>query len=319
MASVLALLIQGADGDSLKQIQSALNLHGDKATIANQFHEYYRSIGVGVDAGIEENQSAALSLANRLFLQQGYQVKPAFKEVIGEKLGFDIESLDFKDTDSSARSINDFVANKTKNKITELFTSDSLDKNTRVVAVNAVYFKDDWDVKFYKENSYRDDFYVDETKTIPTDFMSKYSGFRFANLNDLDATAVELKYKNSGLVFVIVLPNSRSGLPLLESRLATLDLKQITDQFYSSERKIIIPKFKTKFEIKKLGAVFEKLGMTEMFSKNANFDIPLDSSEPLQLSQAVHKAIIEINEDGAEAAAATGKNTRFHNVNDFLR
>lgn len=273
MASVLALLIQGADGDTLKQLKSGLHLHGDKETIANQFQEYFRSVGVGTEIG-ENQSSSALSLANRLYLQQGYQVNPAFKDAISKKLSFDIESLNFKDADSSARYINEFVERQTKNKIRDLFKAESLDASTRLVAVNAIYFKDDWEKKFDKESTYRDDFFVDGTKAIPTDFMSKNDDFRFANLKDLDASAVELRYKNSGLVFVIVLPNSRTGLLSLESDLANVELKDITDQFYWRQGQISIPKFKTEFELTKLGDILGKVCMKLIEIQTMNIHYP---------------------------------------------
>ncbi|KAG4070396.1 hypothetical protein HA402_006538, partial [Bradysia odoriphaga] len=122
--SVLALLVQVAEGGTLKQLQNTLNLHGNKETIANYFQEYFRTVSLGTD----ENQSInALSLANRLYLQpilchclqQGYQVKSTFKEVISKKLNYDVESLNFEDGESCTRSINEFVATQTKNKIQE--------------------------------------------------------------------------------------------------------------------------------------------------------------------------------------------------------
>lgn len=244
MASVLALLIQGAEGDTLKQIQSALHLNGDKETIANQFQEYYRSIG------FETEQSSTLSLANRLYLQQGYNVKQSFKDAISEKLGFHIESLDFKDGGSSARIINEFVEKQTRNKITDLFKPEAFGALTRLVAVNAVYFKDDWRNKFDEKLTFKDDFFIDEDRKVSVEFMRQFADFRYANLTDLHAAAVELMYDKSGLSFVIILPNSRTGLPELESSLANLELKQITERLYVRTGEIIFPKFKIELELK---------------------------------------------------------------------
>ncbi|XP_037033390.1 serine protease inhibitor 42Dd-like [Bradysia coprophila] len=304
VANVLALLIQGAEGKTLKQLQNALHLQGDKETIANYFQEYFRTVRLGAET--DENPSTALSLANRLYLQQGYQVKSTFKEVISKKLNFDIESLNFEDGESCARSINEFVATKTKNKITEMCKPDSFDATTRLVVVNAIHFKDDWKKKFDKAATYRDEFFVNATNSVPTEFMTKRDHFKFANLNDLDASAAEIRYQNSGLVFVIVLPNSRNGLSSLESKVTNLELKQITDHFYWREGVITIPKFKIELVLNNLGQILQKLGMTEIFTSNANLRSLLDPTEPIQLSEAIHKAIIEVNEDGVEAAAATG-------------
>lgn len=187
-------------------------------------------------------------------------MKSSFKEVISKKLNFEIELLNFEDGENCARSINEFVATQTKNKITELCKPDSFDATTRLVAVNAIYFKDDWEKKFDKVATYRDEFFVNATNSVPTEFITKRDDFRFASLEDLDASSAEIRYKNSVLVFVIVLPNSRnSELSSLESKLANRELKQITDRFYWREGEITIPKFKTKVELTNLGETLQKV------------------------------------------------------------
>jgi len=171
--------------------------------------------------------------------------------------------------------------------------------------VNAIYFKGNWEYQFNKERTSEGDFYVSETEKVPVDFMRIKKHFNYGILEELDAQALEMKYANSNFSFVILLPNSRTGLSALESKLKDYDLSKISSQMFSQEVDVTIPKFKVEFEIN-LNDALKNLGMGEMFSKRADLSGILESGEPLYVSDVVHKAFIEVNEEGSEAAAATG-------------
>ncbi|XP_055317899.1 antichymotrypsin-2-like isoform X3 [Sitodiplosis mosellana] len=298
VASALALLSQGSGGNTFEQLRQGLHLTGDKATAANQFAEYYGLLEKSVG-------KSTLSIANQIYVQKGYEINKNFKEVAVKKFQSGIDEMNFAENVASAKAINSFVEDKTKEKIKDLIKPDMLDALTRVVLVNAIYFKGNWEYQFNKESTTQGDFYISETDTVPVDFMYIKKKFNYAVLEELDATALEMKYANSNFSFVIVLPNSRTGLPALEAKLKNYDLAKITDQMHKHEVEVTIPKFKVEFEIS-LNDVLKKMGMSDMFSKsNADLSGLLESPEPLYVSNVVHKAFIEVNEEGSEAAAAT--------------
>ncbi|XP_062134432.1 leukocyte elastase inhibitor-like [Drosophila sulfurigaster albostrigata] len=130
---------------------------------------------------------------------------------------------------------------------------------------------------------------------------------RYATFYNLDATALELPYKDSDLSLLIVLPNRKTGLSQLERKLRIIPLSQITEKLYSTDVIVKLPKFKSEYEVE-LTKTFEQLGMSEMFSNNADFSRMITSPEQLKVSKIIHKAVIDVNERGTEAAAATVTN-----------
>lgn len=240
-------MLQGACGNTLKQIQDVLHIIGDKESIANQFQEYFAQTAIG-------SSTSPLSVANRLYVNNDYTIKYDFKATIKQKFGFDIQSLNFANPVGSASIINAFVEENTKNKITNLIQPNSLKSNTGIVAVNAIYFKSEWATKFDKKLSYKGDFFIDETQSVPANYMRKKSRFGLTILRDLNATALELKYKmlhpGTAFSFVAILPDSRTGLSALESNLKNYDFNEIIGRFFDCNVDATIPKFKTTFEIK---------------------------------------------------------------------
>lgn len=242
VASALALAIQGAEKNTFKQIVNGLHLGADKETIAAQFAKHYDLLMDGVG-------ESTLSIANQIYIQQGHQIRQTFRDVAIKQFKSGVDSINFVEAVAAAQTINSFVETKTNNKIKNLISSDSFDDRTRFVLVNAIYFKGNWELKFPIRRTSPGDFYVDETKTITVDYMRNEDKFGFAELSDLDASALELKYAKSNISFVIILPNGRTGLSALEVALMNYDLSKITSRMHKRNVEVILPKFKIEYEI----------------------------------------------------------------------
>lgn len=243
VANALALLSQGAGGNTFEEIKSELHLSDEKSTAANQFLEYYNSIEHGAGNSI-------FSVANRVYVQQGYPLNKHFQEVAIQNFKSGIESINFANAQDAAQMINNFVAEKTKEKITSLIKPDMLSSDSRVVLVNAVYFKGDWKYKFNKQFTHKSDFYTSETESKPVDFMFIEGSYNYGELPDLDASALELKYADSNFSMVFILPNNHAGLSTLETKLKGQDFTRISTGLRSQKVKVNIPKFKVEYEIK---------------------------------------------------------------------
>lgn len=178
-----------------------------------------------------------------------YTVKPSFNDVATKSFASEAQSLDFAENVQSAATINGWVEDNTNNKIKDLIKADSLDADTRMVLVNAIYFKGFWTYQFDPKNTFKAPFYLNEKDTVDVDFMKIKKHFKYGSLQDLDATAIELPYKDSDISMLIILPNSKTGLSALEGKLNTIDLSEISSKLYSQEVNVEIPKFKIEFDI----------------------------------------------------------------------
>ncbi|XP_055296950.1 antichymotrypsin-2-like [Sitodiplosis mosellana] len=217
-----------------------------------------------------------------------------------KKFGAGIEHVDFDKPHETAQTINQFVKENTMGKIPSAVTPDSFGDETSVFLVNAISFKAKWCNRFRSFLTKSGEFHISKTDTAQVQFMENRSYFNYAVLDELNATALQMDYEESYLSFVVILLNTRVGLYELESRLKNYDLSKVTDQMTYKLVDVKLPRFK--YEC--------KMGMNEMFKRDdANLWGMLDPliiGPPLFISNVIHKAVIEIDEDGTVAAAITG-------------
>ncbi|XP_055315344.1 leukocyte elastase inhibitor-like isoform X1 [Sitodiplosis mosellana] len=300
VAMALSLLSQATNGTTFDELRAGLHLNMDKVAIADQFHQYYRL--VEKSAG-----QSKLIVANQIFVQQGIPLNTDFQEVATKQFFSGVEPVDFVRNIDTAKTINDYVKQKTIEKIQEFVTPEMFDESTRLFSVNTIYLKSKWAKPFNKGETFKGDFYINENEKVIVDFMFTKCKCPMAILDDLDSTALSLPYANSSLSFVIVLPNNRTGLQALESQLANYDLSRINYSVSKYGPFVIIPKFKIESKFN-LNEILKKMGMRSMFGRNADlgglFNPPFGKN--LYVADVLHKAIIEINEMSTEVAAATG-------------
>lgn len=241
VANALALLSQATGGSTFDELKKGLHLSSNQTTIASQYSEYYKLLKDGA-------KNATFSIANQVFVQKGYKINKNFQEIAVQKFSSDIEFIDFVNKNAAAETINGFIKEKTNNKIKDLIKSDMLGADCRVVLVNAIYFKGDWEHKFKQQYTSKEDFYISDTDKVQVDFMYQKNEFNYGFLEDLYARALEMKYAND-FSFIIVLPTCRTGLNTLENKLKNYNLTAITEQLETEDIDVYIPKFKVEFEL----------------------------------------------------------------------
>ncbi|XP_047108508.1 leukocyte elastase inhibitor-like [Schistocerca piceifrons] len=149
-------------------------------------------------------------------------------------------------------------------------------------------------------------FHVSATQKKTVDMMKLKKNFMYTEAKQLQAQVLKLNYKGGQLSMVILLPKKNNGLKKLEAKLASLNLADILDEMYEVKVEVYLPKFKLEHKID-LRDTLEKLGMKAMFDPcKADLTGISDSQPGLVVSRILHKAFIEVNEEGTEAAAATG-------------
>ncbi|KAH8297230.1 hypothetical protein KR044_007637 [Drosophila immigrans] len=293
--SCAAMARLGAKGETAAQLDRGLGLiSNNESEIAESFHNVLTAY---------EN-SSTLHIANKIYIMTGFELQNEFSSLISKQFLSAVEPVNFAKNVEAAGKINSWVEQRTNNLIKNLVSPSALGQDSRLVLINAIHFKGNWVHQFPEHMTHNEPFHLNDADTIEVPMMNLKKRFRYANLADLDATALELPYKDSDLSMLIVLPNSKTGLSQLEEKLRSTPLTQITGALYSTEVIVKLPKFKSEFEVE-LTDTFKQLGMTHLFSNEADFSKMIQSPEELKVSKIIHKAFIDVNEKGTEAAAAT--------------
>ncbi|XP_049854735.1 serpin B3-like [Schistocerca gregaria] len=292
---ILTLVYFGAEGETARQIREGLRLHANDDVIGRGIETTMRELNASDDI--------LLDIANRIFLKAGFELRKEFLQS-ADKFIAGVEKVNFHQSDVARKTINDWVAKKTHDKIQNLIPEGILDGQTRMVLVNAVYFKAEWQKQFNKMNTAPRRFFSDAGPAKNVDMMQMQSNFKYAMRYDLDAQVLALPYKGNKFIMLVLLPRQADGLRNLETKLAELNLRDVTSNMYENDVLVFLPKFKMEYN-KELNGPLQQLGMTDMFSGlKANFT-GITKSEPLHVDMVLHKAFIEVGEEGTEAAAAT--------------
>ncbi|VDP88525.1 unnamed protein product [Echinostoma caproni] len=299
----MAIILAGSEGETKREILSALQLPTD---IGND--EIHNAMGRFISSCFESTPGVTVSVGNRVFVRQETNVIAQYQELLSKNYGAGFESVDFRGaTEAVRKHINGWISNETKGKIQNLFTPGSLDPATCVLIANALYFKGAWQYEFNKLLTREAEFHLlnGERKKIKMMFEEKF--FEYATLSDLNAVAVKMPFRESRWKMLIVLPNEHDGLNTLLPKLQSGQLKNVLDgQFDRMKVDLFLPRFKLNENrgidvVKLLG----KLGINSVFSfSTANLQ-RICEREPLFVSAVNHKAILEVDEEGATAAATT--------------
>merc|ERR1712110_562237 len=288
--SVFSQLLQGSGGRTKAELENLLGV-----TASDSLVEQYRILGQGLSG-------EGFKQANLLAVADNFKPKREYRTSLNNGFQSDIREFDFGSNSlGSVQEINRYVEDVTNQKIKDLLANDDVDSLTRMVLINAVYFKANWQFAFNAEETFESSFNSPEG-SINTQYMSREADVRMLVDRERQLQILELPYEDSNRSMLIVLPNAGTSTHDLVARLDGLDLASIRTNGKLAMTSIFIPKFKLKFKTY-LKQQMEQLGVRDLFALTA--DLSGISNEALSASEAVHQAFIEVNEEGTEAAAAT--------------
>jgi len=256
------------------------------------------------------HDSYHLKEADALWVQTGYSLLPEFIKLNKDNYEADLNQVDFINaTEASRQTINVWVEKRTENKIRELLQPGSLDRDTRLVLTNAIYFKGDWEKQFKKEDTKDEDFRLFAGRAIKTPLMHMTKSFNYFEGDSFQA--LEIPYKKKELSMIVLLPKAMEGLSAFEQSLTPAKWQQLQGQLRPAQTVIVtMPKFKMEAQFG-LKDTLIAMGMKKAFDmKMADFS-GVASREAMQrdgnlsISAVIHKAYVDVNEEGTEAAAAT--------------
>ncbi|XP_039694356.1 serpin B13 isoform X1 [Pteropus medius] len=248
-----------------------------------------------------------LKIANRLFGEKTYLFLQKYLDYVEKHYHASLEPVDFVNAaDESRKKINSWVESQTHEKIRDLFPDASLSSSTKLVLVNSVYFKGQWDREFKKENTKEEEFWLnkDTSKSVP--MMTQRHSFSFASLKDLQAKILGIPYKNSDLSMFVLLPDDIDGLEKIINKISPEQLVEWTNPGHMEERTVTLrlPRFEVE-DSYDLEAVLAATGKGDAFSGHEADYSGLSSGSGLQAQKFLHASFVAVTEDGTEAAAAT--------------
>jgi serpin B len=295
ISTALAMTYGGARGDTAEEMNRVLHFGGQNAT-----HPAFAALRTSLN-GIQEKGDIQLSIANALWPQQDYAFLPAYMDLIRKDYGSEIRPVNYaQDTEGARKQINRWVEQQTNQKIKDLIGQGVLNSLTRLVLVNAIYFKGNWASQFDAKDTRTAQFRLPDGNTADVQMMSRKARYGLAEEDNLQV--LELPYEGGDLSMLVLLPSEADGLPALEQAISTDMLSSLG--FRTQEVQVSLPVFKLESSFG-MSETLKQMGMPKAFSTESDLS-GMDGTRDLYISAVIHKAFIEVNEEGTEAAAATG-------------
>ena len=300
VSNALAMTYAGARDNTQKQMASALKFSLDQRELTPAFGMLHSRLNQ-----LQGTGNISLDAANSLWPKNDYKLLPEYLELVKRYYGVSITSLDYQANPEQAReTINEWVAKNTRDKIKDIIPPGSLNAETRLVLANAIYFKGEWEQKFKADLTENLEFFLSSNRSVQTPMMTQTAHFRYAKVESLQI--LELPYIGNELSMLVLLPKQTDGLKSVENNLSLENLRILKGRMAPTKILVHIPKFEITSTFF-LADTLASMGMVDAFSrKDANFrGIAVRQDQPLYLSSVIHKAFVEVSEEGTEASAAT--------------
>jgi serpin B len=298
VSTVLAMAYAGANGNTASQIGAVLHLLGNREAIHADWHGLLGKLEIPPGQGEDR-----LAVANALWPQSDAPILASYLTIVHDRYGAEARTVDYRRKTEEARSeINQWVADQTAQKITDLLKPGTLTSDTRLVLTNAIYFKGTWATPFRAPETALAPFTLLSGKTADRPMMRLTATQGYFENDQLQV--LELAYRDKRLSMVIVLPRQKDGLRSLEPLLTAENLTAWTKSLSGQSVIIRLPKFKMESSLS-LQKTLEQLGMTDAFTDRADFS-GINGQRNLSITAVLHRALVDVNEEGTEAAAATG-------------
>ncbi len=293
ISMALSMALNGAQGETREEMIRALSYQGLELEEINvSYAEYQRYLDQNLG-------TTELYLKNSIWIREGETLKEDYLDIISNDYLAQSDYLDFSDP-GAADVMNGWIEEATKGKIKDMLTP-PLPADAVLYLINAIYFKGDWANQFDEDQTFDTDFHNQSGSVSSVEMMSDKRTVWY--MEDENLQAVRLPYEDEKRSMIILLPDETGDIDSLIKDLDEEMFNTINDRFYEAEDLILqIPKFEMEYGTKNLNQALKNLGMVIAFTGDADLSGIRDG---LFISRVLHKAFIEVNEKGSEAAAAT--------------
>jgi serine protease inhibitor len=292
----LGMALNGAHGQTLKDMQAALRLTGMSEAELNQGYRSLIPLLRTLDPRTE------IRIANSMWARQGLVLQKPFADAARTFFDAQVRTLDFS-SPGAVETINEWVSGETNKKIPRLL--DQIGDDQVLFLINAIYFKGKWREAFDPKNTRDGPFHGGDGRERSAPLMQQQKTIRYDETEDYQA--VDLLYGNGGFAMTVLLPKPGRTASQMLQRMDSTGWKTLTGRFHNAKVSLTLPRFRLEYT-RRLNADLEALGMKVAFDPGrADFSrIAEMSPERLYLSRVDQKTFVEVNEEGTEAAAATG-------------
>jgi serpin B len=297
ISTALAMTYGGAGGETAQEMNAALEfpfagarLHPAFAALIKQIHG-------------DKSQDYQLNIANGLWTQRGHAFRKEFKSLVKTHYGAELRELDFAAASEKSRGIiNQWVEKQTEAKIRDLIPPGAITALTRLILSNAIYFRGQWIDPFEKEATKDAPFKVTPGQEITVPMMFQQEHFQYLETRSFQA--LRLLYKGGDLAMIVLLPRRVDGLGELEKSLSAENLDKWLGELGGREVKVYLPKFRVESSFT-LNDTLGAMGIRRAFDAAAADFSGMTGAKELSISLVIHKAFVDVDERGTEAAAAT--------------
>ena len=298
ISAAFAMAYEGARGRTAEEMASVFHFPADNQTRWSSFADLYNLLNI-------DNGGYSLHTANAVWPQKGYPILKDYLDTVANYYRGKVSAVDFAGaTEQARRTINEWVAGQTNGKIKELFPAGTLNPGTVLALTNAIYFKGDWSMKFDKSKTVQKDFHVSADKTVTGPMMSLdtkgQASLRYADTGRIQI--LEFPFQGGDASMLILLPNAENTTGL-EGSLSPETIQAWKNALRKEEMKVQLPRFNIKCSYNLIDTL-SNMGMPSAFA-GPDFS-GINGAGGLFIGTAVHQAYINVNEEGAEAAGATG-------------
>lgn len=289
----LAMTYNGAGGETKKAMEETLKLYGLTPEEINTSYQMLLKALKSLD------KKVILEIANAIFYRDDFHVESEFISTNKKYYDAEVSALNFG-SPNALTTINDWVANKTHDKIDKIL--DNISGEQIMFLINAIYFKGIWQSEFDKKNTVKKDFYLENGSTVKTDFMQQENSVLYSS-NEI-FQAVQLPYGQGNYTMYVFLPQSGKSLQDIMENLGKESWKNWDENFVERNVNIELPKFKFEYELT-MNEVLTDMGMGIAFTRDVADFTGINRGGGLNIDYVKHKSFIEVNEEGTEAAAVT--------------
>lgn len=294
ISTALAMTYAGAKGATSDEMERVMHYGANTPEYHFAYGEYLQSIEA------QTSDEVQLNVANRIWVDRSYEASQEYALLAEAAYRAPMERLDYRANPKKARNtINTWVADRTQQRILDLIPESAIDEETRMVLTNAIYFKADWETAFDTTRTRERDFFLAGGGKQKAEFMNSLSYLNYHE-NQL-MKMVRLPYKGKKHSMIIALPHQKGNIAALEENLNLNEFNALYTR--RSEVNFAMPKFKMTLPLM-LSEDLKAMGMKTPFTGSADFS-GMSEKEGLAISEVIHKAFIEVDETGTEAAAAT--------------